>query len=521
MRRDSGSGGSAGFWLFRVDNTGKVQYADGGVSVTGATTLSTNTWYSALATRTNNSTAAKIYVNGQQDGTAAGTANSITNTYTLKIGAANLSFAVEFFAGQFEDVRLYNIAVPAAVAWGMYDPATRYNLYWKQTGKIFSFPITSTQFSVTNTLSLSQTVALNKSVQQTLSNTFALSQTSRGFNGTKINNQTITFNSIVAAAKVYNRTLTHTLIYNQNASVSQIRTSFNTIAFSQSVTVQQYKGANTALIFAQALTLQYNPHNERISQILTLTQSLSAGRALPRPASNTFAVTGTATVIRVRSFSVGNVIVFQNFGSTTKILKPNNSFVISQAVVQHRIINRAVGNLFQPVQTLVKTTIFNLAVNNQLLFKDWHNKITELVGKQQVIIYPTVIVTKPNYSVVLEASSAAITLLQPELGDTEGGLSKFLQQRTITGSLYTYVRRIGARKLKYKFEIPRIKALELRSYIYNYLSEPMRLTNWKGEIWFGFIVNNPFSQTSKARSLPCENEVYDVELEFEGVKIHG
>jgi hypothetical protein len=122
--------------------------------------------------------------------------------------------------------------------------------------------------------------------------------------------------------------------------------------------------------------------------------------------------------------------------------------------------------------------------------------------------------------VVLNTSDQAITLKRPLLGDTEGGLSKVLLQRTITGSLFTYVRKNSSRKLKYAFELPKVKALELRGFVRNSLSTPMWLQNWKGEIWFGFITNNPFSFKGKQRWGNQDGEAVDVNIEFEGVRIH-
>ena len=109
---------------------------------------------------------------------------------------------------------------------------------------------------------------------------------------------------------------------------------------------------------------------------------------------------------------------------------------------------------------------------------------------------------------------------EPRLTDTEAGLSKLIQQRTIDGSIFTYVRRVDSRKLKYVFDIPRNKMIEVRNYIFDYLSTPMSLQNWKGEIWYGYITNNPFNMQTKTRSMECDIEDSEIQIEFEGIRIH-
>ena len=69
------------------------------------------------------------------------------------------------------------------------------------------------------------------------------------------------------------------------------------------------------------------------------------------------------------------------------------------------------------------------------------------------------------------------------------------------GTLYTYIKtRNGRKKFKWEFEIARDKALEVREFINSYRGELIQITDHDGDIWVGYLRNNPFEFTGVGRA---------------------
>lgn len=115
-----GASGQYGYRLF-TDSSGKLNMEvskDGstttggtnGATVTGATTLSPNTWYYVTGVYTPSSSMT-IYVNGIQDATTASVPSSIKNsTANVEIGSEAGSTRINYFAGFMDEVKIYNYA---------------------------------------------------------------------------------------------------------------------------------------------------------------------------------------------------------------------------------------------------------------------------------------------------------------------------------------------------------------------------------------------------------------------------
>lgn len=128
-----GSGSDKGFWL-NVTNTGVFYLwisTDGSAQSSidsGATTLSTGTWYHLAATY--NAGACAIYINGRQIATgsigSAYHATTTANAFAIgRLGALSSDYANAAIA----DVRLYGSALSAYEIQAMYLPQTRWELY--------------------------------------------------------------------------------------------------------------------------------------------------------------------------------------------------------------------------------------------------------------------------------------------------------------------------------------------------------------------------------------------------------
>src|SRR5262245_56002080 len=252
---------------------------------------------------------------------------------------------------------------------------------------------------VSNFVNASNTIVFTQSVstaggvmQRSVSNTLSFSQIAVGVNPNQRITQTITFSQSLQGDTQLSRSLSDTLYFVAAASCQQIRPASNTITFSQSVTVNKYKGVYSALALTQTLTSQYNPHTEPVAQTFLISQSAIGALILTRQITHTLALTHSVTVTRVKSRSVTTPIVFQNTATISKIGIINQSFVISQSAIVHRIINPIVVQSLQLLQSLQRNVIYVRAVSNQLLFKNTHDKITEIGGNTEIISLPDVIV---------------------------------------------------------------------------------------------------------------------------------
>lgn len=110
------------------------------------------------------------------------------------------------------------------------------------------------------------------------------------------------------------------------------------------------------------------------------------------------------------------------------------------------------------------------------------------------------------------------TLLpSPRWGDNKGIKGTVTTMRTMDGTLYTYVKsREGKMKFQWEFELSRNKALELRAFIEAYFGNIIRATDHDGDVWVGYLINNPFEFTTQGRAGGWPgNESMVIRLEFE------
>ena len=96
------------------------------------------------------------------------------------------------------------------------------------------------------------------------------------------------------------------------------------------------------------------------------------------------------------------------------------------------------------------------------------------------------------------------------------------------GDIYTYTKNSAINKLVYTFSVDTYKALLFREFLVNNMSNQLQLINWKGELWQGYITNNPVDLVTKGRwstGTPGQSgykrENVQFTVEFQGVKISG
>jgi len=124
-------------------------------------------------------------------------------------------------------------------------------------------------------------------------------------------------------------------------------------------------------------------------------------------------------------------------------------------------------------------------------------------------------------SFLLQAPYPALvstTLLpSPIWGDSKAIKGVVTSMRSIDGTLYTYVKTKGSKKkFQWDFKLARNKALELRSFIEAYFGKAIRITDHDGDIWVGYLINNPFEFTTQGSAFDWPgDEMMNIRLEFE------
>lgn len=124
----------------------------------------------------------------------------------------------------------------------------------------------------------------------------------------------------------------------------------------------------------------------------------------------------------------------------------------------------------------------------------------------------------------LPAIERTVLMPSPLFSDTEALTSAVTSKRAIDGTLYTYVKSQTRKKLQWTLRLSRGKALELRSFILNYAADKVRITDHRGDIWVGYMTNNPFEFDTTKRSVGgrgptgTRGEQQTITIEFEGEK---
>ncbi len=112
----------------------------------------------------------------------------------------------------------------------------------------------------------------------------------------------------------------------------------------------------------------------------------------------------------------------------------------------------------------------------------------------------------------------------PEFGDSENLVIEVSKKHAMDGTLYTYVKRKGRRKLSWTLGLSRNKGLEVRAFIEAYFASEILVTDHNGRRWVGNFMNNPFEFETDRRSAPAispmpRGERQRVTIEFEGEEI--
>ncbi len=352
------------------------------------------------------------------------------------------------------------------------------------------------------------------------------------------------------------------LVKNQNVSSS------NALALSQAVVCARVKGASSVLNLSQTVDVT----NSKASHSnYTLTQDVVVQVSHAITVTNNLRHFSDVTKTTVKSYRASNALGMGSFVKKWKVfdLAPDNvlnlsndalsgerffptgdpsTLVFSQTAHVQKVITLSAGNTLNLSSVVSRNIVKKESVNNTLTFL--HSRTIYIpIGNIGSIQVPNLIITNvhpanvpapltngvkfnigqtpkrvPPYC-VLQVPEQAITLPAPEFNDSESYSGLFTIRRSMIGGTRTYVHRVNTSKLKYDFVIGVPKSLELENYLLNYNSRVHYLTNWKGELWYVFITNNPMETVAKSRYSNGEASYDDLEkmlitLEFEGCRVH-
>lgn len=123
----------------------------------------------------------------------------------------------------------------------------------------------------------------------------------------------------------------------------------------------------------------------------------------------------------------------------------------------------------------------------------------------------------------LTAYQTTILLPNPEFSDGEGSTDEVSRIRSTNGTLRTYVKKKGRRKLQWSFSLSRNKAIELEFFIKSYVDFKIKVVDHNDRTWIGNIMSNPVEINTVARAMPAlqdwpVGERCSVTLDFEGVE---
>jgi hypothetical protein len=153
------SGGS-GYWLaigFGLPAVAGLYVGDAvGGFVHGSILINDGLWHSIVGTY--DGTTAKIYVDGALDNSGARTGTS--GTHTLGFGSAIDGGPGSSYTGLLADIRLYNWALPADLIAAMFDPRTRWDLYYPLRQRVWALPLAAGLKTITLQGSVGTQIAL-------------------------------------------------------------------------------------------------------------------------------------------------------------------------------------------------------------------------------------------------------------------------------------------------------------------------------------------------------------------------
>lgn len=338
---------------------------------------------------------------------------------------------------------------------------------------------------------------INQNVNQTLTFTHLAS---KNLTITKEINQTLNLVQDVIGGKIYSVTVEQTLTFDEIIGRRY------DIEINQSLTFTEQldRTATFNRAIAQQLVLTQTPQknatfNKSVAHNLTFSHTVAKQKIANRTVEQT--LTFSQVLKRVKDASVSQTLTFVGVATQNR----DRDVYVSQKLIFNQTAGRSMS--------------FQRAVSQQLIFKE--AKVFSPINATLITIpfasYTLVNAEEPF--VILEGATSLVVLPPPEFGDSDKPEHEVRVARSMNNVVYSFIKRNLLRTLKYEFEIGRVKALELQQFLDLNAGKPIFLKNWKGERWYGNVINQPFNTTLESRFAPCTREKASVIIEFSGMKL--
>lgn len=354
-----------------------------------------------------------------------------------------------------------------------------------------------TNITINQSITLSQIV--NRTFTESISQSIILTQstpTEIRINGIR---QSVTFIQNIKLAHILHQSITFT----QNIEDVLLHI-YNTIEFIDNITFNYTPTFNIRLqyiVFYQHIHLTYVPAPE--------TQSITFSQIVRRGANEL----------------ITELIIFtQSTPTYYHIFNPNilqsitfNQQIQLQLTFNLTIIDNITFNSFKTIQ---------IPINGELITIELPNISVSVSGNNSKCL------------VILQTKQSSIVLPCPLFNDSQNLLQSMIIKRAMNGTKRTYIKPNNRNKINYIFRMDRQKSLEFKQFYLNNLNSnhngttngkinlingntinQIIMTNFKGEVWVGYITVDP-TFIKKTRWGPCiGNEEVNVTFEFEGIRI--
>lgn len=376
---------------------------------------------------------------------------------------------------------------------------------------------------------VSEVITSQKVLYKSISQSLTITQSNLAATPIQSVEQGLTISQSVGVESVLSKSTSNTLSFSQSADYFRFTPTevSSTLTIAQNVDVVQTTGVGNILTITQNVAYQYDPHFEQGAQLLAPTQIVAVAAVFNRSISQTVSLIQSVTKLKIKSFQASNTLTILQSVLGGPLRRLSNTLVPTQTVVQQTYRNKSLHQTLAITQSVGLQLILNRSLTSTLVFKNEH-PIPD--GSGGIVEVPNLIYTKggrtfeccptSSLTTVFQSGSRTIVLPNPELNDAESLIAAVAIKRTITGDTYSYVKKSANRKLKYKFIINQRKAYELRRFLLDHLGDRITLNTFKGEIWSGYLLTDPAEITSNASGGVCTGDWYEINLEFQGVKVN-
>lgn len=402
--------------------------------------------------------------------------------------------------------------------------------------------------SVSNTLNLTQSGSVNKSIGVSANNSLSLTQQVIPVkDGIASNTLTITQDTLADKSKF--RRIFDNLFLTQSATVTRVANvnASNTLALTQSTKRVIFVTASNNLALTQDDAFVKSKY---IAQTLTITHSVTLQKIYNRSVIQSIGINHTYTVNKsiqvggssilsfgqtsqrqnVKTATASNTLVFTEEAVRTKIIAASSNLIgLSHSVSLVRVLNRSAASTLALIQNMQRNVNYGRSVANTLQFFNSRTKTIRIGTLTEVLIpnaalsivrgFSTVCGEKENSWMTFQAVGKIITMPRPLLGDKEAGTGAFNLSYSMTGIPYTTVKRSLTETLNWEFDIRYDKFRELSDFIFEANAQAFLINDFKGRQWVGKLMSNPVTFTDHLEPQNCDSKI-TVSLDFEALRLH-